>query len=200
MLPTIFGLILRYYHWVERCICWTTSKVAAGSAQSQKTSSPFTGSLVLPGDGCPCFRRGMYRCLPVRSCTPWWKVLFRKLYLLWKRRAEGIVWALNLHVEEVRLFKTHWQIELLFCTSSKNVLPVIIDSMLFPFYRCLLHCNFVVLVESHRHHSGELPSPLCPEVPETKVFSAKLFEAHILGLLSLHTRDKHCTWLRDKIM
>jgi len=53
-------------------------------------------------------------------------------------------------------------------------------------------------MESHRHHSGELPSPLRPEVPETKVFSPKLFEAHVLGLLSLHTRDKYCTWLRDK--
>lgn len=73
-----------------------------------------------------------------------------------------------------------------------------VDSEFSSFYRCLLHCYFVILVEGHCHHSGELSSPLRPEIPEAKIFSSKLLKAHILGLLSLCTRDKCCTWLRDK--
>lgn len=59
-------------------------------------------------------------------------------------------------------------------------------------HRCLLHCHLVVPVEGHCHHPGELPAPLRPQVPETEVFSPQLLEAHVLGLLLLAHRDRHC--------
>lgn len=137
------------------------------------------------------------------GCMPYWSVLCRKLHLLWKGR---IVRSQVLY----ELWTWMWR----WCSRLRCVGRSVCFSAPFPrrqfsssltlfsfiSYRCLLHCNFIILVESHSHHPGELPSPLRPEVPETKVFSPKLFEAYIVGLLSSHTRDKHCTWLGGRIM
>lgn len=201
----IFVMLLRYHDWVKRCICWTTSHVAEGKSQS--TSSPFKGSSVLPADGYPSSRWGISVCLSVMGYVPCWNPtgneLCRKLNHLWKRKAEK--WGTRDCMSfEILCVWRRWGC--LSCIVRLYGFSVPLPRMCFPsfltllfsFYRCLLHCNFVILVESHRHHSGELPSPLRPEVPEAKVFSPKLFKAHILGLLFLHTRDEYCTWLRDK--
>lgn len=75
--------------------------------------------------------------------------------------------------------------------------PCGFDSVLVSPHRCLLHCHLVVPVEGHCHHPGELPAPLRPQVPETEVFSPQLLEAHVLGLLLLAHRDRHCPGPRD---
>lgn len=176
---------------------WTTSQVAEAKSQSQHTSSPlrrvqYFQRMDSPAlDGlCTCICLQWVSCsarIPqewVRHFERGRKVRYQGSCELWNSACGGRWGCWRSAV------RSH-------CLSVP--LPFsFVDSELFSFYRCLLHCYFVVLVESHCHHSGELSSPLRPEVPEAKVFSSKLLKAHILGLLSFCTRDKCCTWLRGK--
>lgn len=55
------------------------------------------------------------------------------------------------------------------------------DLRLFVRARRVLHHHGVVLMEGDRHHAGELPAPLHPQVPAQTFLPAQLLQADLLN-------------------
>lgn len=57
-------------------------------------------------------------------------------------------------------------------------------------HRCLLHHHSIVRLEGDRHHAGQLPAPVHPEIPAQTLLTSQLLQADHLELISKNYEQK----------